>query len=164
MSALQELLDKQALYELVVRYCRAVDRADAELLRSVYHEDAIDEHGAFVGTREELVDFLGASTMDVERRPSPLQHAISNALFEIDGDVAYGETYVEVRRVEGGVRYIEGHGRYVDRFERRDGEWRIAHRIAIAEYVAAEDGRSAYDPETFVRGSRDRRDPSYARP
>ncbi len=43
--ALQELLDKQAIHEVLLRYCRGVDRRDEEVLRSVYHADAIHEHG-----------------------------------------------------------------------------------------------------------------------
>ena len=38
--ALQTLLDKQALYELSCRYMRGLDRTDAELLHSVFWEDA----------------------------------------------------------------------------------------------------------------------------
>src|SRR5262245_17777267 len=47
--AVRVLLDKQAIQEVLARYCRGVDRADLELLRSVYHPDAIDNHGTFNG-------------------------------------------------------------------------------------------------------------------
>jgi hypothetical protein len=156
---LQELLDKQALAELVVRACRAVDRADVELLRSCYHEDAIDEHGSVVGTVDELIEFMRSRSLAPERRSSPVQHSVTNSLFEIHGDIAYGESYVEARRVDDGRLWIEGLGRYVDRYERRNGEWRLAHRRVLLEYAG--DG---FDVSDFTAGYRDRRDPSYQRP
>lgn len=159
--AIQELLDKQALYELAVRYCRAVDRADAELLLSVYHDDAIDDHGPFVGGAVDFLEFMSDGTMNPERRPLPVQHSISNAVFDVRGDQAFGELYVEVRRVdEHGGMFIEGFARWVDRYERRAGEWRIAHRRVLLEY-AAPGGRHSMDD--FLAGTRDRHDPSYDR-
>ena len=41
----QELLDKQAIHEVMIRYCRGLDRMDAELVGSAYHPDAHDDHG-----------------------------------------------------------------------------------------------------------------------
>lgn len=46
-DVLAVILDEHALHKLVHAYCRAVDRGDLETLRSLYHEDAHDEHGAF---------------------------------------------------------------------------------------------------------------------
>src|SRR3954470_18611345 len=86
---LQELLDKQQLYELLARYCRAVDRADGELLLSCYHPDATDDHGTCKGSPAELLAYLRRGTMNPEVTPGPMQHAITNALFEVDGDVAH---------------------------------------------------------------------------
>ncbi len=52
-SGLQELLSKQAIYELQCRYCRGIDRMDQALVRSCYHPDATDEHGSFSGGVED---------------------------------------------------------------------------------------------------------------
>ena len=157
-SAIQELLDKQALNELVVRWCRAIDRCDEELLRSTYHDDAIDEHGPFVGSGAAFVEHTKLhGSMNLEKRPGPVQHSVTNTLFEVDGDVAYGECYVEVRTVQDG-HLARAVARYVDRFERRSGEWRIAHRRVVLESATAGYGVAAFTP-----GFRDRRDPSYER-
>ena len=56
-EAIQNLIDR---HDCLVRYCRGVDRLDRELVLSAYHPDAIDDHGAFVGTREEFVDWAFA--------------------------------------------------------------------------------------------------------
>ena len=161
-AEVQELLDKQALYELVVRYCRAVDRADPELLLSIYHEDAIDEHGPMGGTPQQFLESLSQGTMNIEKRPLPVQHAVSNCLFEIHGDVAYGEAYAEVRRVDDeGRMFVEGFARFADRFERRGGVWKFVHRRALLEYAGGPGGRHAFDE--WLTGTRDRTDPTYER-
>jgi hypothetical protein len=59
-EAIQNLIDRQAIRDCLTRYCRGVDRLDRELVLSTYHPDAIDDHGAFVGTREEFVDWAFA--------------------------------------------------------------------------------------------------------
>ena len=155
-DALTELLDKQALTELVGRLSRAVDRADGELLLSCYWEDAHDDHGTYKGDPRGFLEHLRKKTMDPTT--GPVQHAISNLLFEIDGDVAYGEIYVESRSVQPDGTVARGLARYVDRYERRGGEWRIALRRVILESA-----RPGFDLSAFVQGSRDRGDPSYER-
>ena len=156
-AGLHELLDKQALHELVVRYCRAVDRADLELLLSCYHDDAIDDHGTFCGPPAEVFP----PVLDRLRREPATQHALTNESFEIDGDVAYGETYNEMRTTgPDGTMVHGGSGRYLDRFERRDGTWRIARRTSIIEWSPPVAGR---DPAKFLKGTKDRADASYRR-
>jgi hypothetical protein len=44
---IQKLIDKDAIRDLVNIYCRAADRHDHVLMRSLYHEDATDDHGVF---------------------------------------------------------------------------------------------------------------------
>jgi SnoaL-like domain len=156
--ALQELLDKHALYEVVVRYCRAVDRGDEELLRTVYWEDARDEHGYVNGTPDEFIRHLRETSWSAESIKVRVQHALTNWTFEIDGDVAYGESYVEVRDSADGELNIRGVARYVDRFERRDGEWRISQRRVVPDWLIP-----GIEMAQFTQGSRDRRDPSYER-
>lgn len=154
-EAIAELLDKQDLLELVQRLSRGVDRADEDLIRSCYHPDAHDDHGAYKGGPEGLIEHLRKKTL----RPDtgPLQHAISNALFEVRGDVAFGEIYVQSFTMADGVLQ-HGMARYVDRYERRGGEWRIARRRVILESA-----RPGFDAAAFVQGARDRSDPSYER-
>lgn len=150
------LLDKLALHELIVKVARAVDRADEDLFLSCYWPEAHDDHGVYKGSPSGLLEHLRRRTMD----PSfgPVQHAVTNALFEVSGNVAYGESYGESRVVDHDGNVSRGLCRYVDRFERRDGEWRIIDRRVILEGA-----RPGFDVSAFVCGSRSRSDPSYER-
>ncbi len=152
---LRALCDKQELLELVTRYCRAVDRCDLDLLLSCYHPDAIDDHGTFKGRPADVFPAI----LDRFRAMPPTQHILSNALFEIHGDVAYGEVYMAVRT--GGPDPAPGpepFGRNLDRYERRGGPWRIAQRRVIIEKLPGD-----RDHTGFLLGRKDRRDPSYKR-
>ena len=151
----QELADKQALLELVTRYCRAVDRHDEDLLLSCYHPDAFDDHGAQKGTPQEMIAYMRRGPMDPSgpRR----QLALTNCLFDVQGDVAWGECYLETRVIVG-EQVERGLARYADRYERRDGEWRIARRTVILEHA-----RPGLRIDDFEQGARDKTDPTYRR-
>ena len=87
--ALRVLLDKQEIHEVLMRYCRGIDRCDAELLHSVYHPDATDDHGLFKGKAADFIPWaLKALTRD-----DNTSHYIANELIEVDGDVAHCESY-----------------------------------------------------------------------
>jgi hypothetical protein len=152
---LQELLDKEAINDLLIRWCRGVDRLDEELILSCYHPDAYDDHGMVRGSPAELVTWL-KTTAD---RVAFMEHKLSNVYLEIDGDVAFGECYSALHLQQGDI-FGEAYSRFIDRFERRDGEWRIARRRVTLEWASPELG---FDRSHFVAGRRDRGDPSYER-
>jgi hypothetical protein len=96
---IQRLEDLFAIQQVLGLYCRAVDRLDIELLRSVYHPDATDAHGTFVGNAFEFVEYA----MSVLARNSCTSHSISNPVIDLDGDVASVESiYRAYTRVPGG--------------------------------------------------------------
>jgi hypothetical protein len=90
-------------------------------------------------------------------------HVVANHTAAIDGEVADAETYVVayLRRIDGTTVDVVG-GRYIDRFEKRDGDWRIARRVYVCEWSAALPTAGALvDAGAYVPGRRDRTDPSY---
>jgi hypothetical protein len=159
---LQELLDKQALHDVVMRSCRGVDRLDAELLASAYHSDAYEDHGPFYqGDVQGYVPFL---IEDHRRRYVATMHSILNEDYRVNGDVGYGECYLVaflVHEQPDSTQYSVriAAGRYIDQFERRAGEWRIARRHAIPTFVKAP--LVADRPEQWTQASRDRSDITY---
>lgn len=149
--------DKHALRELVEAYCRGIDRRDLELVRSCFHEDAIDDHGTlFRGGRDDYVALIAGYLEQF----SMTTHHVTNALFDIDGDDAEGESYVLAHHITKGwaPQNIVASGRYLDRFERRDGVWRISHRTGIGDWSSLAKG---FDPEGW-NGRVDASDASYS--
>lgn len=180
-KTLTYLLDRQDIYDVMARYCRGVDRLDQDLVLSCYHEDAIDDHAMFVGNAKEFWDWV--KPMHTSSQIST-QHTIGNHLAEIDGNVAHAETYYiygGMNREGAPFTYIGG--RYVDRLEKRDGKWALVERYMLNDWIAPSintvegaktpEGMTNYgtiQPHEFAvmdtapKGSRDKNDPSYARP
>lgn len=163
----RELHDKQAIRERINAYCRGIDRLDRALLLSVYHPDAIDDHGLFVGGPEAFADWAFALHGQFH---ATHQHIVTNHSCELDGDIAHTETYWLFACInrEGGTLNIGG-GRYIDRFEKRDGQWKIAARRCVREWSGvpgevwlSEAARAAMEKGGGV--ARDRSDCSYERP
>jgi hypothetical protein len=160
-TALRVLLDKQEIHEVQMRYCRGIDRLDEDLLRSVYFPDAWDDHSSFVGAASEFIPYI---TKRLREGFNTHMHYICNELFEVDGDVAHGESYyyaVHSFERDGVVHDLTAGGRYIDRFERREGRWGIARRLVVVDW-----NRTAPALEILpskVTGSRDRNDPVYMR-
>ena len=164
-AELQALLDKQAIAELSYVYSRACDRMDRELLESVYWPDGTDDHGTFKGTAPEYVDWV----MGFLEGWVSTHHDNTNILIELDGDTACGEVHWN-----GFYRYdLDGEtydhlavGRYIDRYERRDGEWRILHRTCVSDWTriapTLNDWRKA-PPGAQILGQRGCGDPVYQR-
>ncbi|SFR91671.1 nuclear transport factor 2 family protein [Sphingomonas jatrophae] len=160
---MQELLDRIALADLVALYCRGCDRRDFALVRSLYHDDAIDDHGAmFRGGPDEFVAWLPTAMAPWELTV----HSITNSLFAIQGDKAEGEHHVRAYHRTHGERRREYvvHGRYLDRYERRDGKWKFIHRSLVfdsGDIVDIDEDRYAQISKDAAPGTADERDPSW---
>ena len=159
--ALDEIQNRAAIWQCLLRYARGVDRFDREMILSAFHPDAIDDHGKFVGGPQEFADWaLGQHT----KAHLGHLHNLFNHTCDLDGDVAHAETYFMFAAMnrEGKPLVLNG-GRYLDRLEKRDGEWRIAAEMLVADWsLDAETTRET--TETGARATRDRSDPSYQRP
>lgn len=128
---LKEMLDRQDIHDCLVRYCRGMDRLDRALVLSAYHPDALDHHGAFLGGPEAFWDEFGHWHATYNKGH---QHGILNHHVELDGDVAHSETYWLFQGINQDDSVSLHGGRYLDRFERRGGDWRIATRVCIVEW------------------------------
>lgn len=140
---LARLADRAEITEVLARYCRGVDRCDEATLRSVFHPDAIDDHGTFVGPAWEFAAWAVKGALATWHSS---HHSVHNVIVDWTGvDTADVESYVIGlnRRLQGpndGVIELFA-GRYVDRFERRDGAWKIAHRTALRDVDTLMDRR-----------------------
>jgi hypothetical protein len=126
-TRMEDYLAKQDIYELSCKYSRGLDRLDLDLLRSVFFADAHCEYGFFNGSPTEFSAFA----IDALSAHAANHHMLGNVLIELNGDEAFGEIYFQAYHkvpAEDGFDDIIISGRYLDRYERRDGEWKIAYR------------------------------------
>ncbi|MET0910849.1 MAG: nuclear transport factor 2 family protein [Ilumatobacteraceae bacterium] len=160
VAALRRLIDRQAIDDCIHRYARGLDRRDETLLRSAYHPDAVEDHGPYVGGVDGLVTYL----LQVHERFPGYQRHVTTRNVEIDGDQAHAESYfVSIVRREGAAQLMVTAGRYVDRLDKREGDWKIANRVTVLEWHGALDG-GAIDGDVSVAPRLDRDDVSYQRP
>lgn len=154
--------DRHEIRECLMRYARGVDRHDFELMRSAYHDDAWDDHTVVSLGADEFCRHIIA---DSKARHVRHLHYIINHSVDLQGDVAHGETYYLYWGENQGAEPTLGFGRYIDRFEKRDGRWAIAYRRCLIETSGSYTARerpAIFDQTGPVR--RDRDDISYARP
>jgi len=175
----ERIADRMAIQDAMYRWCRSVDRLDYEGMRAAFHPDGTDNHGAFSGSADGLVEWIRERHKNIPFS----SHAVSNMLIEFAGpDVALVETYVRtlqrypadaaasLAQLSGGQTGTSGFGvdlmtssRYLDRFERRNGEWRIYRRTLIQDWKqmtdVAQNAPKALPGWTV--GRRDREDPVF---
>ncbi|MDG2113023.1 MAG: nuclear transport factor 2 family protein [Actinomycetota bacterium] len=161
-AAMQEMLDNHQIHKVLVDYCRGIDRCDVELVASVYHDDAIDDHGIFRGLGKDFAPFAVDSLPGMY---DATQHTVFNTNIDFaDSTTAHVETYVvayHTRRDDQGDILETLGGRYVDRFEKRDGVWKIADRLVLKDWDKREHV-SRYAGK-IPQGGRKPDDPSYTR-
>ncbi len=157
--------DRFAIQDLAALYMRGLDRLDGALLEAQFWPDARCEYGIFSGSPADFAAFCMAALESHERN----HHMLGQHLVDVSGpDEAYGEVYYQAyHRVfddAGAARDLFIAGRYVDRYERRGGIWKIAYRSELVDWVRddpATDGMVQTAP--FILGQRKPADPLYDR-
>jgi hypothetical protein len=139
---------RDEIRQVIATYFIGVGRCDWDLVRTCYHHDAIEEHGSFSGPADEFITWM--SEGHVAEYAMTMICGIDPQI-ALEGDTADCVTYATVRHrshadSRGVIRTDSSGGRLVDRMERRDGQWRIAHRELVLEW--AEDDRpiGSHDP------------------
>jgi hypothetical protein len=186
-ARLQLVLDRQEIEKMLATYCRAIDRCDLDLLKTVYHPDGTDDHGTFSGNAHEFAEFIIPTLKTVILDGI---HTVTHSLIEVEGDFATSEAYYwayqrchgteaavapyfgedyAARVKEAGLidlyhDYYCG-GRYIDLFERRDGQWKILRRRITNEWNDVRPSRRITSQGALadfnLPGRRDRQDPVY---
>ena len=154
---LELLLAERAIARVLATYCRGADRFDLELMRSCYWPDGTDDHGSFRGGVDDFIEFVGPALQRFGRT----NHFLGTMLIDVDltHDVARAETYAvayhRFSAADGREMDMVAGLRYVDRFERRGSDWRIAARVCAFEWRRTDPvvGESGF-AETYVRGVR----------
>jgi 3-phenylpropionate/cinnamic acid dioxygenase small subunit len=130
-ARLGELLDRQDILDALTRFARGMDRFDRDAFLSAFHPDAEIAAGPFVGQPVALYDWARELH---DHGQSATHHVLLNHSCDLDGDTAHTETYyLFAARNRDDSNWLAG-GRYIDRFERRDGAWKVAVRSTVIEY------------------------------
>ncbi|MNZ41978.1 hypothetical protein D3C78_595440 [compost metagenome] len=163
LALLEQVEAKQALQQLNAKFSRAMDRMDRCLMVSLWTDDGQIDWGAHKGSAKPFV--IAATTADANLERS--FHSVSTEYFEVDGDKAIGEVSVIIVSIvlENGAKMdrLIG-GRYLDRYRKEGGQWKIAQRTFVHDWnmnlpssANLEEGMFA----KFLKGRRDKQDPSY---
>jgi 3-phenylpropionate/cinnamic acid dioxygenase small subunit len=160
------LLARQQIHNALMRYCWGIDRGDLELILSAFHADARDNHS---GVEESAVERFTRTV--VEGAAMRTSHNLGNILIQVEGDVASAQSYLTAWHqfeFEGQTYDWVLAGRYLDRFECRNGDWRIAHRTVVYELERFDgpgtkpNGHPAVGFfDHVIRGERSRKDYSF---
>jgi hypothetical protein len=178
--------DRAAIENLLGLYCRAIDRLDLELLKSVYHPDGMDDHG---GIHANAHEFAGRVIGLLRETCVSTIHTVTHSVIDLRADRASAESYyfavhvvaadeTAIARFFGDAYLAEQRaaarldrrheyvcaGRYLDELEKRDGVWRIFRRKMTNEWGACRPTSMVAEgiPAAFtVLGARDRTDPVY---
>jgi hypothetical protein len=167
-AKMEKHIAQQEILDCLTRYCRGMDRRDEAMMRSAFHDDAVDVH---FSTACKVDGFVGW-VWPYHAAQNLHQHYISNHTCEIDGDVAHSEIYYQfVGTYPDSKRMTNAGGRYIDRMERRNGEWRIVSRYCTAEWYCEFEMpapiAAALDTKALVENfgvTRTKEDVSYVRP
>lgn len=157
MSAMRPTAGSQeaqfAIEQAMRTYVRAVDRSDFDLFRDVYHPDAVIDHADYSGDVSGFVDYVRSRRAHMRQST----HMLSHVMVDLVGDsLALAEAYgMAVQTYTAGAEIVaDGHAearvtswyRYVDRFERRDGAWRVARELLV---VSDMEIRQCVEPTVF---------------
>lgn len=166
LGELTERLDaleaRSAIGDAIFRFSRGLDRLDRTLMAASFHPGAhVDYGNLFTGSVGDFIDFA----MEFQREDIPVQHLVGNILIELlDDRTAVAESYELARHpakpgADGDMILAT---RLLDRFERRDGQWRISSRIKVGDWARIHEGSDpVFQNIPLKRAKRNRDDPSY---
>jgi len=156
---MNEMWAREAIRDVLHRYCKGIDRRDWALVRSCFADDHVHSHGDYTGPADE---FLGFAQAALDTIPAT-HHSITNVHFAFAEDGKSVETeanFVAYHLIEAG--HADGQtpvptggvatdwivaGRYNDRLELRGGAWIIVRRNAVHDW---ESNNPASDKTTIA--------------
>jgi SnoaL-like protein len=130
---LQALLDRDRIRQCIIRLARGEDRRNAAMITASYWPDSITDYGVFAGDFAQYLAWVvpGSPALPVT------QHVVGQSYIELKGTTALVETHCQSYhrvKMENEDRDTVVGGRYLDRFEKRGGDWRIAKRTMLYDW------------------------------
>jgi hypothetical protein len=147
-AQLRELLDKQAIAELIHAYAEGIDRRDGELLERVFTADCQLHYGAYDQPASALVRSWRADSPPLFLMTHHLYGNIAVRFFGVDRARSITYFFAQHRAHRGGHVMDEMvRGRYLDRLIKQDGQWRFAERTIVFDWskIAPADSSNWWD-------------------
>lgn len=163
-ATVRELKDRQDILDCIYRESRGRDRQDVDMINSCWWEDGVDEHGPMIVGAAEYAERANAGHRLFFNSTS---HNITNHACRIEGDTAHCESYVVGALFwQDNKTTTIAFGRYLDRLERRNGEWRLLVRRCTIEMTADCDASWVFSQNVkgFLKGQWNKDDPYYDQP
>lgn len=171
----RQLVAESQIRQAMCRYARGVDRLDSDLIRSAFHSDGWDDHGPFNGDVDGLihwvtsrhahipqsVHFLGNCSIEFADERVALVESYYIALLRLSGDATETHAFLHGQIPDGDVE-LTVTGRYIDRFEERSQQWRIARRRNTFDNIRIVPATSGSGSGVEYWGTRNRADAIYA--
>ena len=141
-AALQHVIDRTAIVELLTQYWMHVDRRDWEPVKAIFVPGTLVDYSDLMP-----IDDAVAAEAVVDRIAEAIQiyavtvHNMGNCEVVIDGDAATAESVIVAHHVyadperQGGKLPVAGL-RYRDRLVRTPAGWRVEHRRATTDWRA----------------------------
>lgn len=163
--------DREAIRDVIAAYAHAIDRRRWDMMPQLFHYDATFGFGPVQGNWEE---FLGQAQAIIDPCLAT-QHQLGQTQFGFDGDTCHSETYFTAMHTipagypapdvfpdKGTIYSAVIAGRYIDRFELREGNWRIAERTGLYDWreFREVEGVDLSELAEGMAGFHDDRDPS----
>lgn len=137
LAAAQKTTDaRQQITDVLNRYARGWDRRDRDMIQSCFFPDSTHQHGGYEGLSHAFTDIALKATEQVKK----MSHMITNVMIDIVGDKAVSECQFlayhrrPVKESPGEDMDWFLKGRYIDKFENREGVWKIAHRRGLHDF------------------------------
>jgi hypothetical protein len=163
---------REAIRDIIIAYAHAIDRRRWNMMQHLFHDDAEFQFGTISGGWQGFVE----QARGVIDPCLATQHQLGQIQFGFESDtICHTETYMtamhtvpagypspEVFPDKGKIYSAVIAGRYVDRFELRSGEWRIAKRTGLYDWreFREVEGVALSEVAEEARGYHDQRDPS----
>jgi hypothetical protein len=130
---LKVMLEREQIRDCISRLARGEDRRNAQLISASCWPDSTTDYGVFKGTFSDYLAWVVPGSDAIRNT----QHVLGQSVIEIQGNDARAETHViSYHRVAMGEEERDTciGGRYLDRLEKRGGEWRIGARLMLYDW------------------------------
>lgn len=155
----EDLLAREEITDVIKKLARATDRLDEQGMACCYHPDGFDDHNSFRGSGTDFAKWVLEALGGFEQT----MHFVGPPAIRLAGDTAQCDTYCVAHHLRTDEDLVIGL-RYVDRFERREGQWLIAKRVCAFDWtytVGFDRARRFVFEPNFTVGVRDRTDIAY---